>query len=133
MSVVFVYAQDSQETLKWLNKHKKHIVKKETSGEIVKGKITMTEDYIKYSEEKDEEGETYERIINWGDVGKIYYSIGDSGRYYIAIDSTAERFLNIRFTYSEDGIDMVVKLAHMAKLHGADVEVSGSDLRGIKL
>lgn len=132
MIVAFVNAQDSQETLKWLNNHKKHIAKKEVSGEKVKGKIEMTESYIKYSE-KMTDGNTYERIINWGDVGKILCNIGDSGRYYITIFSEKERFRNIAFTYSEDGFDMVVKLEQMAKLHGADVEVSGSDLRGIKL
>ena len=132
MSTVFANAQDSQETLKWLDKHKKHIVKKELSGVKVKGKIEMTESYIKYSE-KMTDGDTYEKIINWGDIGRIYCNIADSGRYYITIDSTKERFLNIRFTYSEDGVDMAVKLAHMAKLNGAEVEVSGSDLRGVKL
>lgn len=122
-----VYSQASRETLKWLKKQKAHI-ENESSNSVQKGKLELTDTYIKVF--SNEDGEKSETIIYWSKIERIYQTLHDSGRYHIVINPKNEKYTNIRFSYTGDGSSMVDKLAHMANLNGSDVEIERHDFRG---
>lgn len=125
--ISYANAQNSQETLKWLKKQKASM-EDVSSNSVQKGKLELTDSYIKVSSNKN--GEKSETVIYWSKIESIRQTLHDSGRYHININPKDEEYTNIRFIYSGDGFAIVDKLAHMANLNGTDVTIERSDFRG---
>ncbi|MEJ5091260.1 hypothetical protein GEO21_14560 [Sphingobacterium faecium] len=129
-----VSAQNKQETLKWLNKHKKYITMVNPSGYSSEDfTVEMTESFIRAETRND--GEKYEVKMYWSEIKKTMLGLTDKEKGYVTLNTKDEGFSapSITLYLSDYSTEMREKLTRMANFSGSDVTLQTLDFRGKSL
>ncbi|MGA9213395.1 hypothetical protein [Kaistella sp.] len=124
-------AQSKQETLKWLNNHKKYITTVNSSGySSEKFKVEMTESFIRVEVKND--GDKHETQLYWSQIKKTMLGLTSGEKGYVTLNTEDERLFadSITLYLSDYSTEMREKLTQMANLSGSDVMMRTLDLRG---
>ncbi|WP_059123617.1 hypothetical protein [Chryseobacterium sp. JAH] len=134
MMISSVNAQNKQETLKWLNKHKKYITMVNPSGYSSENfKVEMTESFISAVSKID--GEKYETKLYWSEIKKTMLGLIEGENGYVTLNTENEELFapSITLYLSNYSTEMREKLTRMANLSGTDVMMQTLDIRGKSL
>jgi len=134
MLMTVAQAQNKQETLKWLNKHKKHITMVNPSGYSSENfKVEMNESFI--SAESRIGGEKYETKLYWSQIKRTMLGLMDGENGYVSLNTEDEGYSapSITLYLSDYSTEMRQKLVLMANMSGTDVMNQTMDLRGKSL
>ena len=124
-------AQNKQETLKWLNKHNKHITQVNASGYNGEDfKIELTDNFIIVTIKDD--GEKYETKLYWSQIKKTILGLTIDEKGYVTLNTENEELLapSITLYLSDYSTETREKLTRMANLSGSDVMLQTLDMRG---
>ena len=125
-------AQNKQETLKWLNKNKKHIRLVTSSGYSSEDfKVEMTDSFIIAYVKNN--GEKHKTKLYWSQIKKttLFLAIGKNG--YVTLNTENEESIadSITLHFSDYGAEIREKLTLMANLSGSEVITHTIDYRDV--
>lgn len=129
-----VQAQNKQETLKWLNKHKKYITMVNPSGYSSKNfKVEVNDSFI--SAETKSGGKKHETKLYWSQIKKTMLGLYEGEKGYVSLTTENEDLFSPSITLylSDFSTEMREKLTLMANLSGTDVMMQTLDMRGKSL
>lgn len=134
MLIASVNAQNKQETLKWLNKHKKYITMVNPNGYSSEDfTVELTESFIKTETRND--GDKYEFKMSWSEIKNTMLGLTKGEKGYVTLSTKDESYSApiITLYLSDYSTEMREKLTQMANLSGSDVTLQTLDLRGKSL
>lgn len=124
-------AQNKQETLNWLNNHKKYIISVNASGYSSENfKVEMTDSFILASVKND--GKKSETKLYWSQIKKTMLGLTSDEKGYVTLNLEDEGLFadSITIYLSDYSTEMREKLTRMANWNGSDVMMQTLDLRG---
>ncbi len=115
-------AQNKQETLKWLNQHKKYITAVNSRGNSSKKfEVEMTDSFIRAETKSD--GKKYETKLYWSQIKETFLGILHDENGYVTLYTEDHSLFapSITLYISNYSSEMRENLTRMATMSGTDV------------